>query len=388
MDLQNPHSPGTLRAIVAASLLDLGFRTNGPRAVREKFLDCACETWPVKTVELLWDDPGERRWRLAEAFTRADAALAETDRLGYGVLTCLDPEYPELLGQIIDPPIVLWTRGDVSCLAAPGVAVVGSRKALDASVVLARDFGRGLAEAGLVVTSGFAQGVDTSAHLGALDGGGSTIAVLGCGLDVRYPWSNVRLKERIADGRGVVVTEFPPGTPPFGQHFPIRNRIIAGLSRSTVVVEAGLDSGSLHTANSALEQGREVLAVPGPVMAEQHAGCHALIKDGAPLVETVEDILKAIRWSPPPESVAAKSRKHLQLSNLEATMAKGEPFTVDDLSRRTGQSASIVMAELSQLELNGRVKRTLTGAFIRTVGPGRARKPGGRMKGETWRRPS
>ena len=185
----------------------------------------------------------------------------------------------------------------VDTLGRPSVAVVGARAASPTGQRIGYELGRDLALAGLVVVSGLARGVDGAAHAGALDGGGRTVAVLGCGVDVVYPRQHGALAARVA-AQGVIVSEFPPGTEPRPSHFPLRNRIISGLSRAVVVVEASEQSGSLITAQMALEQGRDVLAVPGTWPAGRYRGCHALIKDGARLVETVEDVLEEIGWRP------------------------------------------------------------------------------------------
>ena len=306
----------------------------------------------------------ERPARLAGARRRATLALEDAARQDIAALPWYDAAYPTALREICDPPVVLWCRGAAACLSLPAVAVVGSRRATPAGLSIARALGRGLAEAGLLVVSGLARGVDGAAHEGALEARGSTAAVLGCGADVLYPPEHGRLAERIRES-GLIASEFPPGMPPLPHHFPLRNRIISGLCRAVVVIEASHRSGSLITARSALEQGRDVLAVPGNVASGRSSGCHALIKDGAALVETVEDVLNELGWpqrgAGPPVSVV----NPLLLSQLEVVMALGETYSVDDLAQRTGLPAAILLAELGALEIAGRVTRFPGGDFAK-----------------------
>jgi DNA processing protein len=208
-----------------------------------------------------------------------------------------------------------------------------------------------------------ARGVDAAAHRGAIEATGRTIAVLGCGADVVYPREHALLARQILE-HGAIVSELPPGTPPRQWHFPLRNRIISGLAQAVIVVEASEKSGSLITAKAALEQGRDVLAVPGNVISGRHRGCHALIKDGARLVETVEDVLDELRW--PRTFVQSAAVNTLQLSELEGRMAAGEPYSVDELSEATGRPASDLLAELGALEVAGRVTRLPGSVFVRT----------------------
>ena len=188
--------------------------------------------------------------------------------------------------------------------------------------------------------------------------------MLGCGVDVTYPAEHGRLSRQIA-ASGVLASEFPPGMPPLPNHFPLRNRIISGLSRAVVVIEASEKSGSLITAKAALDQGRDVLAVPGNVASGRYRGSHALIKDGAPLVETVEDVLRELRWSPANASGCTQESKSSSISGLEAIMAAGEVYTVEDLAERTGLSPSALLAELGALEIRGRAGRAPGGGFVR-----------------------
>jgi DNA processing protein len=239
------------------------------------------------------------------------------------------------------------------------VAVVGSRRPSAASLLLARRLGRDLARAGLVVVSGLALGIDAAAHEGALEGEGQTVAVLGAGADVVYPRRNGELRARIVR-TGCLVSELPPGTPPLARHFPLRNRIISGLSLAVVVVEAAERSGSLITARMALEQGRDVLAVPGSVVSGCHQGCHALIKDGAGLVETASDVLEALGWTTP--RVPGASRP---VAGLLGSMRPGVSMSLDDIAAEAGRPAGELLAELGTLEVAGRVARIGGGLFVR-----------------------
>jgi DNA processing protein len=296
-------------------------------------------------------------------------------------LTVQDSSYPELLRQIVDPPLVLWVKGHPAALAAPAVAVVGARAATPAGLSIAKQLGHDLAGAGLVVVSGLARGADGAAHSGALDAGGRTVGVLGCGADIVYPPEHAELARRMAM-HGALVSELWPGAPPLPPHFPLRNRIISGLVRAVVVVEASEKSGSLITAKSALEQGRDVLAVPGSVASGRYRGSHALIKDGARLVETVEDVLDELKWpvAGARNAVAAVPSGHgepdnlLQESELERSMAPGEPYTVDELAGQSGRPAAALLAELGALELSGKVSRVAGGAFVRLDEPVRSRR--------------
>lgn len=352
------------RPFLATSLLRIGADTSAARLVKSDMLDRPPESWPQAVASRLWPSPADQRDQVTRALSGAEDLLTQAARKGYRLVPCLDDAYPPILREIVDPPVVLWTRGDLSALDDPCVAVVGSRKALPSSLAIARWLAQNLAEAGIPVVSGLARGVDSAAHVGALDAGGKTAAVQGCGLDWIFPKENHALAERIA-GQGVVVTELPPFAPPMSHHFPMRNRIISGLCRAVVIVEASQRSGSLITARMAMEQGRDVFAVPGNILAGHHTGCYRLIKDGAGLVETVEDILLSLGRSRAPAVAAGDDPKGLQLSHLEANMAAGEPYFVDDLIRLTGQSASTVMVNLGLLELKGSVNRTAAGAFIR-----------------------
>jgi DNA processing protein len=265
--------------------------------------------------------------------------------------------YPPLLAEIADPPEELWTRGDQSLLVRTAVAVVGARHASRESLEIAYRLGADLARAGVVVVSGLARGVDSAAHVGALDGGGTTIAVLGTGIDRVYPAENAELHERIAT-HGVLVTEFPPGRGPEVYHFPRRNRIISGLAKAVVVVQAAEKSGSLITARCAAEQGRDVMAVPGALTGGINRGGHGLLRDGAKLVETAVDILQEL--------------------GMDTGLSRGGPecaggpesveFTVDEVAEQLKIPPGEALARLLEWELTGEVQRIGSGRFVRSRG--------------------
>ena len=269
------------------------------------------------------------------------------------------PRFPALLVQIPNPPEELWIRGDLSICDKPAVAVVGARAASRGGMAIASAIAGDLARAGIVVVSGLARGIDAAAHVGALDAGGKTIAVLGTGIDVVYPAEHRELTERIARG-GLLVTEFLPGAAPEVFHFPRRNRIISGLSRGVVVVEAAERSGSLITARLAADQGREVMVVPGPVLGGRNRGAHALIRDGAKLVESAVDILQELGLEP---AMAALS---LPRRSPEGEGRESIEFTVDDIAQQLELPAGEALARLLEWELTGEIQRIGSGRFVRS----------------------
>jgi DNA processing protein len=296
------------------------------------------------------------------AAVEADLAWAQEPQRW--ILTAADPRYPPLLRGTADPPQVLFGVGDPDLLAHPQVAVVGSRHPTPGGRDTALAFGRALAQAGLGVTSGLALGIDGAAHRGALAAGGVTLAVAGTGLDRVYPAAHRELAHRLA-AEGALVSEFPLGTPPLPENFPRRNRIIAGLALGTVVIEAALRSGSLITARLAAEEGREVFAVPGAVQNPLAHGCHRLIRDGATLVETPEDVLSDIapllRSAAPAPPVGRGAAVDRALPPLDPEYRRlldsmgHDPVSVDTLVQRTGLTADAVSSMLLLLELQGRV---------------------------------
>lgn len=269
--------------------------------------------------------------------------------------------YPAWLRMVPDPPPVLWARGGLSVLEQTSVAIVGSRSASQYARQVARTLAAGLAEAGIVVTSGMARGVDGAAHEGSLAAGGRTIAVFGTGVDIVYPVEHAALAERIA-ASGLLVSELPPGTPPLPWHFPRRNRIISGLSRAVVVVEASERSGSLITAKMALEQGREVMAVPGSVLYGRNSGAHALIKDGAMPVETAADILDALGLDRNAPGRAGTGPEGPLESALYEAGALG--MDIEELGIATERDAAMLAGDLTRLELDGKAERLAGGRYV------------------------
>lgn len=288
------------------------------------------------------------------------------------VITLQDPLYPPLLKEINDPPLVLYISGDARLLCASQLAMVGSRKPSPAGGLIAQNFAKALVEQGLVVTSGLAAGIDSFSHQGAIDAGGKTIAVMGTGLNHIYPRSNRRLAEKIREN-GALVSEFPLNTGPVAWHFPRRNRLISGLSLGVLVVEAASRSGSLITARLALEQNREVFAIPGSIHQPLARGCHQLIRQGAKLVESVTDIVEELdslltfRASKTLSSAPASI-----LGNLEAeqeALLKQVNFSVtafDSIRERSGLTAREVSSMLLLLELRGYIE-SVQGGYIRCI---------------------
>jgi DNA processing protein len=343
----------------------------------------------VQPPELPRETPGSlAALGLGEATIRAlrnpDAAgLAADERWlaapGRQLVTWGSSSYPALLAAIPDAPLVLFVEGEAAALSLPQLAIVGSRNPTPIGRDTAAEFARHLASAGLAIVSGLALGIDAAAHRGALAGGGCTIAVLGCGLDRIYPRENTALAQQIA-ARGALVSDLPTGTPPLKQHFPRRNRLISGLSVGTLVVEAALQSGSLITARLAAEQGREVFAIPGSIHSPLSRGCHRLIRQGAKLVETADDIftelgamLEGLRPSTRAEAPDAQrdSGRALDKDYEILLDALGfEPAAADALVTRTGLEAGAVASMLLILELEGRIAQQPGGLFCRRL-PGK-----------------
>ncbi|HET6545636.1 MAG TPA: DNA-processing protein DprA [Rhodanobacteraceae bacterium] len=332
-------------------------------------------------------EPSGRAWIKAP-----DAGLLAADRdwlagTGHRLLTWDEADFPPLLREIPAAPAALFVVGDASRLWLPQIAVVGSRSASQAGIANARSFARALAAAGFAITSGLADGIDGAAHAAALDAGGVTLAVLGTGPDLVYPPKHRELAGRIG-AVGVMVSEFPPGTPGRPQHFPRRNRIIAGLALGTLVVEASLRSGSLITARCASEQGREVFAIPGSIHNPLARGCHDLIRNGAKLVETAEEIIAELR--PLAQTLGAHLRERLAVPETADTIASRappegaapgrdadyvrllaalghDPLGVDQLAERTGLTVPALSSMLLVLELEGEVISSRGGVYARAV---------------------
>ncbi len=276
----------------------------------------------------------------------------------------VDAEYPPLLREIIDPPFALFYRGDLSLLQKPMVAMVGSRRASAYGMNAAAHLARQLASAGVMIVSGLARGIDAASHQAALDSKASTIAILGTGIDVLYPRSHGRLTRAIAE-RGLLLSEFPPGTPPLAGNFPVRNRVISGVALGTVIVEATGRSGSLITARMAAEQGREVFAVPGSIFASASEGPHRLIQYGAKLVHDGNDILeelpgglKMADGQPPPEPESP-------LREVLAVFTREEAMHIDGVAAKLGLSVANVSEAVLQLELGGWIRALPGSRFVR-----------------------
>jgi DNA processing protein len=300
-----------------------------------------------------------------------DATLLwlDQDRNRREVLTLGDAAYPQALLAIDDPPLMLYRMGLLSQPPQRALAVVGSRNPTPQGLQNARRFSRAFAEAGVTVVSGLALGVDGAAHEGALEGAAAdavaTVAVVGTGLDRVYPKQHLELAHRIGE-RGMIVSEYPMGTPPLQHNFPRRNRLIAGLSQGTLVVEAALQSGSLITARLASEQGKEVFAIPGSIHSPQARGCHALLRQGAKLVESAQDVLEDLRYVLPAAPEAAASADPEGESALLAALGF-DPMGLDALVARTGIPAHMLQVQLLELELAGEVAR-LTGGLFQRLG--------------------
>ena len=299
--------------------------------------------------------------RVAELVSRALDWAAQPDR---SIVTLADHSYPRALLEIPDPPPLLYAHGKVELLQHPAIAVVGSRNASAQGAMNAEQFARSLSDAGLTIVSGLALGIDAAAHRGGLAGPSSTIAVLGTGIDVVYPSRNAELALEISR-RGLLVSEFALGTPAAAQNFPRRNRLISGLGRGCLVVEAALPSGSLITARSAADQGRDVFAIPGSIHSPLSKGCHALIKSGAKLVESADDVLSELAgFRPSGYAHTAQAAPSAPNSGLLAVMGH-DPVDVDSLCARAGLTAEQVASELLRLELDGRVAALPGGLYQR-----------------------
>lgn len=292
-------------------------------------------------------------------------ALRWAAESSHHIVTLADELYPRVLLEITDPPSLLYAYGRIELLQGTCLAIVGSRNATAQGESNAASFARALSDAGLTIVSGLAVGIDAAAHRGGLDGAGSTIAVLGTGIDVLYPKRNLELSSRIA-AEGLLLSEFPLGTGPVAGNFPRRNRLISGLSQGCLVVEAALASGSLITARTAVEQGRDVFAIPGSIHSPLSKGCHALIKAGAKLVESADDVLaelsgfRASGYASTTAATAGPSSSTTLLAHMGH-----DPVGVDSLCERAGMSAEQVAAELLRLELEGRVAALPGGLYQR-----------------------
>ena len=338
---------GSARAVLEAPA-EARLRLQGPQSRQARAIDSEVEQ--RKRLD------GVQAWLESEASRR--------------IVTLADAEYPQWLLQTVDPPLLLYLEGQIECLRCPALAIVGSRQATPQGLLNARAFAREIGGQGWAIVSGLAAGIDAAAHQGALDVGAPTIAVVGTGLDQIYPAANRSLAGQIVV-HGLLISEYALGTPPRPVHFPQRNRIIAGLARGTLVVEATARSGSLITARLACEAGREVFAIPGSIHSPQSKGCHALLRQGAKLVETAEDVLEELTAPP-----AARDSSSVVERSPGITAAADEadpvlralghdPATLDALMARCGWPADLLNVRLLELEFAGEVTRLPGGLFQR-----------------------
>ena len=312
------------------------------------------------------NEPGLRA-AIRRARGLAERALGRGRVVGVEPIPLNDSRYPDALAAVPDPPPVLWVRGQIAALATPSVAIVGSRAGSPYALEVARRLGADLAERGVTVVSGLARGVDSAAHRGALAASGRTVAVLGSGVDIVYPPEHAALAAAITTD-GARVSELVPGTPPRAEHFPARNRIISGLSLAILVIEASERSGSLITARCGLEQGREVMAVPGSILTGRNRGAHALLRDGAKVVESVDDILEEIRLMTGSPGRSGASPNSMSDDPLLAQMMTGESYDLDALVALSGLDGATLLPRLLGLELKGLVARAGGGRFVRSSG--------------------
>lgn len=284
------------------------------------------------------------------------------------IVTLADPDYPNLLLNISDPPPLLYFKGQRQLLSSPSLAIVGSRNATPQGLVNAESFAEAASNAGFCILSGMALGIDTAAHHGGLRGAASSIAIVGTGLDIVYPSRNHELAHKLAKN-GALISEFPLGTPAKGNNFPRRNRIISGMSQGCLVVEAALRSGSLITARQALEQGREVLAIPGSIHSPLSKGCHALIKQGAKLVESTQDILDELNYQPTKNFTPDIEKNNIDDTNENTQLLKYlgyDSTNIDTLCAHSGLTAEAVSAMLLTLELDG-IIASLPGGYYQRI---------------------
>ena len=369
-------TPGVGPVSVRRLLAALG----SPQAVGAASAATLCQLVPAREAQALAAPGDEARARFEDQWARTAGWLAEGPHRH--LLSLGDARYPRQWLDLSDPPLLVFAEGDLALLEAPSLAVVGSRHATAQGIDHAQAFAQALSADGLTIVSGLARGIDAAAHEGALDGQlllapegrpGGTIAIVGTGLDEVYPKAHTRLAQRIA-ARGLLLSEFPLGTPPLRGNFPKRNRLVAALTRGTLVVEAAVQSGSLITARLAADLGREVMAIPGSIHAPQARGCHALIKQGARLVETAQDVLDELglwgaggavtaRAQAPSDALALTESPGADDEADSVLSALGfDPVSLDALAARTGLGPAELGARLLELELMGEVAR-LPGAL-------------------------
>ena len=368
MDLQSAVAltslPGISRVRAAAVFKDLR-ESSGNRVVTLEEVVEACA-------------PGANAEVVAAAARAEAAALLNASRTaGIETVRWDDERYPPLLRAIADPPPVLWVRGNGAVLTRPAVAIVGSRAATPYALEVAGRLAGELADRRMLVVSGLARGADGAAHRGCLAAGGATVGVLGCGPDLVYPPEHRELAASLCRD-GALVSELGPGAPPLPEHFPLRNRLISGISLAVVVVEANEKSGSLITARYALEQGRDVMAVPGSVLGGRNRGSHALLKDGAKVVETADDILEELGWPAlrgakgglegpalrAGEAAASEiSSNLLKIDPLLARLAPGDAYDLDEMSATLGLTGPKLLPRLTEWEMKGQLVRLAGGRY-------------------------
>jgi DNA processing protein len=347
----------TLDQLTLALLPGLLPRRARALADRGPLADCLAR--PDDHADLL-PESARSALRSGQARRRAEEEVRRAAVLGARVVGSDAPDYPAWLRRTYDPPLVLFVRGTlVAGEGGRAVAIVGCRAATPEGLAFARALGRDLAEAGVVVVSGLARGIDTAAHQGATDARGRTVAVLGSGLDRVYPEENETFAATIARD-GALVSEFPLGTRPWKGNFPRRNRVIAGWGRGVVVVEAGAKSGALITARAALEEGREVMAVPGHPSQPAAEGTNALLRDGAALVTGAADVLRELGLDAPEPRAAEVD------DDVLATLRRDAPRSIDQIQERCGRPLPELLSRLSQLELAARVRRLPGSLFVRS----------------------
>jgi DNA processing protein len=363
MDLQSVVAVSILPGIsrVRAAAVNKDLRESEPGAVTLEIVIEACA-------------PGANSTSVAAAARHEAARLLDAASAAGIVAIVMDDErYPPLLRTIADPPPVLWVRGDPSVLSRPAVAIVGSRAATSYALEVAARLGGELASRQMLVVSGLARGADGAAHRGCLAAGGTTVAVLGCGPDVTYPPEHRDLAASVC-GSGALVSELGPGAPPLPEHFPLRNRLISGISLAVVVVEANEKSGSLITARYALEHGRDVMAVPGSVLGGRNRGSHGLLKDGAKVVESADDILEELGWpalrcgngsleGPALGCAPEIFSNPLKMDPLLANLTPGETYDLDEMSATLGLSGSRLLPRLTEWEMRGLLVRVAGGRY-------------------------
>jgi DNA processing protein len=337
LNLLETHTPSRLFAESAQALSTLGLKPEIIHAVKNP-------DWPLIDYDLSW--------------------LQQENN---SIITFNDPAYPPQLKEISDPPPVLFVRGNPALLSRPQIAIVGSRNPSTLGLETAFNFAKSLSQRGFVITSGLALGIDAAGHEGALSAHGLTIAVAGTGLDRVYPARHKDLATRIVK-TGAMISEFPPGTSAKANHFPRRNRIISGLCQGLLVVEAARESGSLITARMALEQNREVFAIPGSIHNPLARGCNALIREGAKLVETCQDILEELNLynQQDDNSFPVNSQTMLDLEQQTLlNLIMFSPTTIDMLAENTGESVEVISSMLLILELQGYIEATPGGCYTR-----------------------